>query len=87
MVRRSPCSHDRSAPINIQDIGSVHFRLFPPGEETHDLRLIRADVAVEGATVHVILNPETGPWPFVIDNNSDYDVSFCQVVSSEPRHL
>ncbi|KAF8591826.1 vacuolar protein sorting-associated protein 13 [Ramaria rubella] len=68
-----------SAPINIQDIGIVHFRLFPPGEETREPHLIRADVALDGATVHVTLNAETGPWPFIIDNNSDYDVSFCQV--------
>ncbi|KAF8509808.1 vacuolar protein sorting-associated protein 13 [Gautieria morchelliformis] len=68
-----------SAPINIQDIGSIHFRLFPPGEATREPSLIRADVAIEGASVHVILNEEAGPWPFVIDNNSDYDISFCQV--------
>ncbi|KIJ26913.1 hypothetical protein M422DRAFT_55306 [Sphaerobolus stellatus SS14] len=68
-----------SPPINIQDIGAVHFRLMPPGQEAGEPQLIRTDVAVEGATVHVMLSLEKGPWPFVIENNSDYDISFCQV--------
>ena len=71
----------RSAPINIQDIGVVHFRLFPPGGESGEPTLVRANVAVGEATVHVKLSREEGPWPFIIENNSDYKVSFCQVVS------
>lgn len=71
----------RSSPINIQDIGIVHFRLYRAEQESMEPDLVRADVAVEGATVQVLLNYENGPWPFIIENNSDYDVSFCQVVS------
>lgn len=80
LFRSSFLVYRRSAPINIHDVGSVHFRLFPPGETTREPTLIRADVALEGATVHIILNAEAGSWPFVIDNNSDYDISFCQIV-------
>ncbi|KAF8516153.1 hypothetical protein BU17DRAFT_51124 [Hysterangium stoloniferum] len=74
-----------SAPINIQDIGVVHFRLFPPGNGPTGPRLIRAEVALDSATVHVTLSAETGPWPFVIDNNSDYDISFWQVHRTDPK--
>ncbi|GJJ09687.1 hypothetical protein Clacol_003911 [Clathrus columnatus] len=68
-----------STPINIQDIGVVHFRLYPPGEENTEPRLVRADVAIEGPTIHVSLGEEMGSWPFIIENASDYDVQFCQV--------
>ncbi|KAG9102497.1 hypothetical protein FRC06_001944 [Ceratobasidium sp. 370] len=62
-----------SAPINIQDIGRVHLRMPPADDEHHHKpHLLRADVALEGSTIFVILSRETGPWPFKIDNQSDY---------------
>ncbi|KZO93498.1 vacuolar protein sorting-associated protein 13 [Calocera viscosa TUFC12733] len=67
-----------SAPINIQDIGKVHFRLTPP-DQVMRRHLIRADVLLEGSTIFIILNRETGAWPFAIENNSDYSITYCQV--------
>ncbi|KZT54406.1 DUF1162-domain-containing protein [Calocera cornea HHB12733] len=67
-----------SAPINIQDIGKVHFRLSPP-DQLMRRHLIRADVLLEGSTIFIILERETGPWPFAIENNSDYSITYCQV--------
>ncbi|EJU02006.1 hypothetical protein DACRYDRAFT_22408 [Dacryopinax primogenitus] len=67
-----------SAPINIQDIGKVHFRLTPP-DQVMRRHLIRADVLLDGSTIFIILNRETGVWPFAIENNSDYSVTYCQV--------
>jgi len=69
-----------SAPINIQDIGRVHLRMPPPDDEHHHKpHLLRADVALEGSTIFVILSRETGPWPFKIDNQSDYLVTISQM--------
>ncbi|QRV76706.1 vacuolar protein sorting-associated protein 13 [Ceratobasidium sp. AG-Ba] len=69
-----------SSPINIQDIGRVHLRMPPPDDEHHhNPHLLRADVALEGGTVFVILSRETGPWPFKIDNQSDYPVTISQM--------
>ncbi|GAB1518861.1 Vacuolar protein sorting-associated protein 13 [Rhizoctonia solani] len=65
-----------SAPINIQDIGRVYLRMpTPENEQHHKPHLLRADVALEGSTIFVILSRETGPWPFKIDNQSDYPIT------------
>lgn len=59
----------------------VHFRLYPLGTEDAELAcLVRADIAVEGPTIHVSLNKENESWPFIIENASDYDFIFCQKV-------
>ncbi|KAF8974033.1 vacuolar protein sorting-associated protein 13 [Flammula alnicola] len=66
-----------SPPINIEDLGSVHFRLGRPGGNTaHDL--VRTDIRIEGSTIFIFLNLATGDWPFVIENGSDYSVQFSQ---------
>ncbi|KAF9478514.1 vacuolar protein sorting-associated protein 13 [Pholiota conissans] len=66
-----------SPPINIEDIGSVHFRLPRSGENRgHDL--IRADVQIEGSTIFIVFNHATGDWPFVIENESDYSAELFQ---------
>ncbi|KAG8691548.1 hypothetical protein FRC11_001538 [Ceratobasidium sp. 423] len=69
-----------SAPINIQDIGRVHLRMpTPESEHHHKPHLLRAEVALEGSTIFVILSRETGPWPFKIDNQSDYPITISQM--------
>ncbi|CEL57657.1 Vacuolar protein sorting-associated protein 13 OS=Saccharomyces cerevisiae (strain ATCC 204508 / S288c) GN=VPS13 PE=1 SV=1 [Rhizoctonia solani AG-1 IB] len=69
-----------SAPINIQDIGRVHLRMpTPESEHHHKQHLLRADVALEGSTIFIILSRETGPWPFKIDNQSDYPITISQM--------
>ncbi|KAI9460579.1 hypothetical protein BJY52DRAFT_1117906 [Lactarius psammicola] len=67
-----------SPPISIEDIGSVHFRLRRPGEggTTH---LIRADIKMDGATIFVSLNLADDGWPFLIENDSSYAVTLCQM--------
>ncbi|KAI0047829.1 hypothetical protein FA95DRAFT_1589004 [Auriscalpium vulgare] len=66
-----------SPPISIEDIGSVHLRLKEPGQSgiTH---LIRIDVKMDGATIFVFVNLADDDWPFSIENDSDYPVTFCQ---------
>ncbi|KIM48205.1 hypothetical protein M413DRAFT_439924 [Hebeloma cylindrosporum] len=66
-----------SPPINIEDIGSVHFRLRRLGENQGQ-DLVRADVRIEGSTIFIFLADAGGDWPFVIENGSDYPMGFCQ---------
>ncbi|CAE6413624.1 unnamed protein product [Rhizoctonia solani] len=72
-----------SAPINIQDIGRVHLRMATPeNEQHHHPHLLRTEIALEGSTMFIILSRETGPWPFKIDNQSDYPITISQMASS-----
>ncbi|KAH9898385.1 vacuolar protein sorting-associated protein 13 [Cubamyces lactineus] len=66
-----------SSPINVEDIGTVHFRLYAP-EGSHHMWLMRAEVKIEGPTIFVFLNEATEGWPFTIENDSDYSFAFCQ---------
>ncbi|TFK57082.1 DUF1162-domain-containing protein [Heliocybe sulcata] len=66
-----------SPPINIEDIGSVHFRLREPGEGGAT-RLVRADVKIDGATIFVIYSPAEDGWPFLVENDSDFDFAVIQ---------
>ena len=72
----------RSVPIDMEAIGTTHARMYPPGfKDRDDAHLINVDVILQKATVFVALSHHEGPWPFVIDNKSSYDVSVGQVVS------
>ncbi|GLB36151.1 putative vacuolar protein sorting-associated protein [Lyophyllum shimeji] len=64
-----------SPPINIEDIGTVHFRLRAPADAA--IRLIRADVRVEGSTIFIFFS-SSEDWPFAIENESDHVFKFCQ---------
>lgn len=66
-----------SAPINFEDIGVVHFRL-PTSENGQQIRLMRADVKIDGPTIHVFLAEAIEGWPFKIENDSDYSFRFSQ---------
>ena len=74
-----PKAPNRSPPINIEDIGLVHFRLGRPGS-AHSQQLIQADIKIEGSTIFVHLGLAKDGWPIVIENESDFEVSFCQTV-------
>ncbi|KAI0308206.1 hypothetical protein B0F90DRAFT_1833497 [Multifurca ochricompacta] len=67
-----------SPPISIEDIGSVHFRLRRPGERAR-IHLIRADIKMDGATIFISLNLADDGWPFLVENDSSYAVTFCQM--------
>ena len=64
----------------MEDIGPVHFRMRRPGPNKGETHLVVADVVLDGATVFVTLSRKTGLWPFVIENNSAYEVCFGQKV-------
>lgn len=69
----------RSPPINVEDIGVVHFRLkHPVDESTH---LIAVDVKLGGSTIFVVISRADDAWPFIIENESDYTFTFYQTVS------
>jgi vacuolar protein sorting-associated protein 13A/C len=77
----SPFTHlpGRSPPINIEDIGFVHFRLKSPGgSQPH--HLVRVDCKIEGSTIFVYLSLADEGWPFTIENESDFQVVLRQVV-------
>ena len=71
-VRRSP-------PINVEDIGIVHFRLkHPVDDSTH---LMAVDVKLGGPTIFVVISRADDAWPLTIENESDYSFKFYQTVS------
>jgi vacuolar protein sorting-associated protein 13A/C len=61
----------RSAPVLIQEVGTTHVRVYPPGG-TSPPDLVKVVTAVEDATVFVYFTQEIGPWPFRIENDSDF---------------
>lgn len=61
----------------MEDIGSVHLRLKVPGENETSVRLIRADVQIDGSTIFISFTA-SDDWPFVIENQSDYAVKMSQ---------
>ncbi|KAF8311204.1 hypothetical protein DL93DRAFT_2229838 [Clavulina sp. PMI_390] len=66
-----------SAPVSIGDVGTMHVRVFPPGQ-TSTPDLVKVVTAVEGATIFVYFDEEKGPWPFRIENNSEYAFKLAQ---------
>jgi SHR-binding domain of vacuolar-sorting associated protein 13 len=66
----------------MEDIGSVYFRLRRPGERART-HLICTDVKMDGATIFISLNLADDRWPFLIENDSSYPVTFCQMVGPE----
>jgi vacuolar protein sorting-associated protein 13A/C len=69
----------RSPPFNVEDIGTVYFRLRTPNPNS-PVHLICADVKINGSTIFVSFARADDSWPFVIENNSDYAVALCQAV-------
>ncbi|CAD6889894.1 unnamed protein product [Tilletia caries] len=64
-----------TAPFNIEDIGSVHLRIAKAGQHQH---LIRTEVLLDGPTIFITISQETGPWPYMLRNESDHTVTFMQ---------
>jgi vacuolar protein sorting-associated protein 13A/C len=77
----------RSPPINIEDIGSVHFRLQAPGNPDSSIRLIRADVQIDGSTIFITISASKDGWPFVIENESDHSIELYQKVSLQQNYF
>jgi hypothetical protein len=72
-------SYLRSPPVNIEDIGSVHLRI--RARVSDDIRLVRADVQIDGSTIFVAFCQADEGWPFTIENDSDYTISMAQTVA------
>ncbi|CAL1695807.1 unnamed protein product [Somion occarium] len=72
-----------SSPINIEDIGSVHFRMRMPSDDTTD-HLMRADVKLGGSSIFVVIARATEGWPFTIENDSDYTFTLHQTDAEHP---
>lgn len=69
----------RSAPFNIQDIGTIHVRLDSADGST--AALMRVTTVLEDATVFIVLNKENDDaWPFMLVNQTDEDMTFYQEV-------
>ncbi|KAF9015159.1 vacuolar protein sorting-associated protein 13 [Cyathus striatus] len=68
-----------SPPINIEDIGVVHFRLRQTRTDgQQQLILLRADVRLQGSSIFIFLSDAGDAWPFEIENDSDYMFKLCQ---------
>lgn len=68
----------------MEAMGSVHVRMRPAGSTAqNDVHLTVANVILEKAIIYVILSPHEGPWPFIIENESDYEVTIGQTVSGK----
>ncbi|KAG6813789.1 hypothetical protein H0H92_007201 [Tricholoma furcatifolium] len=66
-----------SPPINVEDIGTLHFRLRAPDSQQDETGLIRSDVNIDGSTIFVSFSTSE-EWPFSIENESDYTVNLWQ---------
>ncbi|KAG5731737.1 Vacuolar protein sorting-associated protein 13 [Termitomyces sp. T112] len=66
-----------SSPINLEDIGTIHFRLRAPNHNESEIGLVRADVRIDGSTIFVSFSTSE-EWPFTIENESEYTVKLCQ---------
>ncbi|KAI5124698.1 hypothetical protein M0805_004304 [Coniferiporia weirii] len=75
-----------SPAVDMEAIGSVHVRMRPAGSTSRqNAHLITADVILEKATIFIVLSPHSGSWPFVIENESDYEISFGQIDESRDK--
>jgi vacuolar protein sorting-associated protein 13A/C len=62
----------------------MHLRITFVQQKVKTIQLIRVDVAITGPTIFIVLSPESNNnWPFMLDNQSNYPLTFYQVVSPE----
>lgn len=67
----------------MEDIGTVHVRMFEPGSGNRkDTHLVAVDIMIEQSNIFINICPHEGPWPFVIENDSDFEVAFGQAVGT-----
>lgn len=51
------------------------------GRDSNVVRLVRADVQIDGPSIFVTFCDADEGWPFRIENDSDYTISMAQTVS------
>ncbi|KIP11945.1 hypothetical protein PHLGIDRAFT_21259 [Phlebiopsis gigantea 11061_1 CR5-6] len=64
-----------SAPINLEDIGTIHFRMIEPA--TKKVHLTAVDIKLGDSTIFIVISRAT-EWPFVIENDSDHTFTMFQ---------
>ncbi|GAA5992083.1 hypothetical protein JCM10908_000736 [Rhodotorula pacifica] len=69
-----------SAPFKLQNIGQTYVRLLTKsGEE----RLARVDALLDGPSIFIRVDHETGAWPFLLRNDSSHAIEFWQAEKTE----
>ena len=64
-----------TAPFSIDNIGNVFLRVLRPDQPQH---LLNVDVEMNGPVIFIQVRLATGPWPFVMRNETDFTVTFMQ---------
>ncbi|KAJ3551176.1 hypothetical protein NM688_g4862 [Phlebia brevispora] len=71
-----------SAPINVEDIGTVNFRL--KNSIDNQVYLMAAGVKLGGSTIFIVISRAENSWPFRIENDSDCKFTFYQTDFDHP---
>ncbi|KAI3625696.1 hypothetical protein CBS9595_001057 [Malassezia furfur] len=73
-----------TAPFSIDNIGKVYLRVMRPNQPQH---LLDVDVEMNGPVIFIQVRHATGPWPFLMRNETDFSVTFMQssVANDTPR--
>ncbi|KAI0094888.1 vacuolar protein sorting-associated protein 13 [Irpex rosettiformis] len=77
----SDSSAQWSPPLNVEDIGAVHFHLRNP--RSNQTRLLRADIKLGGSTIFIVIS-NADSYPFVIENESDFGFTIYQSDADHP---
>lgn len=64
-----------TAPFSIDNIGNVFLRAARPGSPQH---LILVEVQMNGPVIFIQVRLATGPWPFLLRNETEHTVTFMQ---------
>jgi vacuolar protein sorting-associated protein 13A/C len=65
----------------LAEVGRVHVRVHDPTSESRKEKLFRVDTQIEGSTIFLFVNEETGRWPLQIRNETALGFQFQQTVS------
>lgn len=75
-IRLANIHSEWSNPFQITDIGSIYIKLGRSDSNKEDL--VRAEIALENATLFVSLYRQEARWPIRIDNLSNFDITIHQ---------
>jgi vacuolar protein sorting-associated protein 13A/C len=70
---------DWSAPFKLQDIGESYTRI---RRVEADEALLQVNVMLAGPCIFIKLATHTGKWPYLLRNDSDYQMEVSQAVRS-----
>lgn len=70
----------------MESIGTMHVLMRPAGSTSRqDVHLIDAEIILDQATIFIVLSTHEGPWPFSVENKSNHEVTFGQIVGRTPN--